>query len=241
MLSERDLQRYERQIRIFGEGGQEKLKNAKVFIGGAGGLSASVSLYLAAAGIGRIRIVDHDIIKLSNLNRQILFTDNDLGKRKSDCAGERLKRVNPNIEVEAVTETINEKNVSKLVANFDLIVDALDNFATRYLLNRAAHVNNIPLFHGAVEGLYGQATTIIPGQTACLRCIFPVAPTSSTVPVIGSFCGIIGCIQATEVIKYINGIGKLLENKLLMLDGLNSTIEEIEIQKNPRCEDCGKG
>ena len=241
MLSERELQRYERQIRIFEKEGQEKLKNAKVFIGGAGGLSASISLYLAAAGIGRIRIVDHDTIKLSNLNRQILYTDDDLGKRKSDCARERLKRVNPNIEVEAIAETINGKNISKLVAKFDVIVDALDNFPTRYLLNRAAHVKNIPLFHGAVEGFYGQATTIIPGQTACLKCIFPIAPTPSAVPIIGSFCGIIGCIQATEVIKYINGIGKLLENKLLMLDGLNSTIEEIEIQKNPRCEDCGKG
>jgi len=241
MLSERDLERYERQIRIFGKEGQEKLKKAKVFIGGAGGLSASVSLYLAAAGIGRIRIVDHDTIKLSNLNRQVLYADDDLGKRKSDCARERLKRVNPNIEVEAITETINGRNIDQLVGDFDLIVDALDNFPTRYLLNRAAHVKNIPLFHGAVEGFYGQATTIIPGQTACLKCIFPIAPAPTAVPVIGSFCGVIGCIQATEVIKYINGIGKLLENKLLMLDGLYSTIEEIEVQKNPVCEDCRKG
>jgi len=239
MLSERELQRYERQIRIFGEEGQEKLKNAKVFIAGAGGLSASVSLYLTAAGIGRIRIVDHDTIKLSNLNRQILYTDNDLGKRKPDCARERLETINPNIEVEAITETINEKNINKLVANYDVIVDALDNFPTRYLLNRAAQVNNIPLVHGAVEGFYGQATTIIPGKTACLKCIFPIGPTPSAVPIIGSFCGIIGCIQATEVIKYINGIG-ILENKLLMLDGLNSTIEEIEVEKNPMCEDCRK-
>ena len=122
-----------------------------------------------------------------------------------------------------------------------MIVDALDNFPTRYLLNRAAHINNIPLFHGAVEGFYGQATTIIPGKTACLKCIFPISPAPSTVPVIGSLCCIIGCIQATEVIKYINGIGKILENKLLMLEGLNSTMEEIEVEKNPRCEDCGKG
>lgn len=211
MLSERDLERYERQLRIFGKEGQEKLMKAKVFIGGAGGLSASVSLYLAAAGIGRIRIVDHDTVKLSSLNRQILFTENDLGKRKPDCAGERLKRVNPNIEVEAISETIDEKNSDKLVSDFDLIVDALDNFPTRYLLNGAAQVKNIPLFHGAVEGFYGQATTIIPRQTACLKCIFPVAPSPSAVSVIGSFCSIIGGIQATEVIKYINGIGKLLE------------------------------
>jgi len=236
-----DLQRYERQIRIFGKEGQEKLKNAKVFIGGAGGLGGVISLYLVAAGVGRIRIVDHDTIKLSNLNRQILYTDGDLGKRKPDCAKERLKVVNPGVEVEALAETINENSINKLVANFDLIVDALDNFPGRYLLNRGAHANNIPLFHGAVEGFFGQATTIIPWQTACLKCIFPTAPTPSVVPIIGSFCAIIGCIQATEVIKYITGTGMLLKNKLLMLDGLNSTIEEIEVQKNLMCEDCRKG
>jgi adenylyltransferase/sulfurtransferase len=240
MLSERDLQRYERQIRIFEKEGQEKLKKAKVFIGGAGGLSASISLYLAAAGIGRIRIVDHDTVKLSNLNRQVLYVDDDLEKRKSDCARERLKRLNPNIEVEAFSETINEKNIDKLVADFGLIVDALDNFPARYLLNRAAHVKNVPLFHGAVERFYVQATTIVPGQTACLKCIFPVALVPSAVPTIGSFCGFIGCIQATEIIKYITGIGNLLENKLLILDGLNWTMEEIEVEKNPMCEDCRK-
>jgi adenylyltransferase/sulfurtransferase len=238
MLSERDLQRYERQIRIFGKEGQEKLKKAKVFIGGAGGLGSSISLYLAAAGVGRIRIVDHGTIELSNLNRQLLYADDDLGKGKSDCARERLKRLNPSIEVETFSETIAEENVNKLVADSDLIVDALDNFPTRYLLNTAAQVKNIPLFHGAVERLYGQATTIIPGQTACLRCIFPNAPAPSAVPVVGSFCGVIGCIQATEVIKYINATGKLLKNKLLMVDGLNSTLEEIEVQRNPGCEDC---
>jgi len=241
MLSEKDLERYERQIRMFGKEGQEKLKKASVFIGGAGGLGSSVSLYLAAAGIGRIRIVDHGAIELSNLNRQLLYADDDLGKRKSDCARERLKRLNPSIEVESFSETIAEENVNKLVADFDLIVDALDNFPARYLLNRVAHVKNIPLFHGALEGFHGQATTIVPGQTACLRCIFPNAPVPSAVPVVGSFVGVIGCIQATEVIKYINGIGKLLVNKLLMVDGLNATIEEIEVQKSPMCEDCRKG
>ena len=124
MLSERDLERYERQLRIFGKEGQEKLKKAKVFIGGAGGLGSSISLYLAAAGIGRIRIVDHGTIELSNLNRQILYAEDDLEKRKSDCARERLKRLNPGIEVESFSETIAEENVNKLVADFDLIVDA---------------------------------------------------------------------------------------------------------------------
>jgi adenylyltransferase/sulfurtransferase len=241
MLSERDAERYERQIRIFGKEGQEKLKNARVFIGGAGGLCGAISLYLAAAGIGRLRIVDRDTVQLSNLNRQILYTDGDLGKGKPGCARERLKSVNPNTEVEAVTETISEQNINDLVASFDVIVDAMDNFPTRYLLNRAAQAQNIPLFHGAVERFYGQATTVIPGKTACLRCIFPTAPPPSSFPIIGSFCGIIGSIQAAEVIKYITGIGKLLENKLLMLDGLNSTIEQIDVQKNRMCEDCGKG
>lgn len=239
MLTENELKRYERQIRIFGADGQERLKNAKVFVAGAGGLGSAISIYLAAAGIGGIRIVDHEKIELSNLNRQILYCDEDVGREKAASAEEKLKKINPDVSLEAISETIEENNVLELVGDFDLIVDAMDNFHTRYLLNRTAIVKNIPFFYGAINGLYGQATTIIPGKTACLRCIFPEPPLSMTFPVVGATCGVIGCIQVTEIVKYIVKMGSSLENRLLLWDGLNVKIDEIEIERNPSCEDCG--
>jgi len=241
MLTSDELKRYERQIDIFGKDGQGKLKKAKVFIAGAGGLGCSISAYLTVAGVGRLRVVDNDIVALENLNRQILHWDNDIGKEKLESAAAKLKRMNSNVEVEVISETITKGNIDDLVGDFDMIVDAMDNFAARYVLNKAALVKKIPFFHGAVHGFYGQATTIIPGKTACLRCIFPEAPPPTVPPVVGVTPGVIGCIQATEVIKYILGIGSLLENRLLMWDGLNGEVDELPLEKNPGCEDCGKG
>ncbi|TET16579.1 MAG: HesA/MoeB/ThiF family protein [Dehalococcoidia bacterium] len=240
MLTKDEVKRYERQISIFGEEGQRKLKKAKVFIAGAGGLGSSISIYLTVAGIGKLRMVDNDIVALENLNRQILHRDNDIGKKKLESAEEKLKKMNSNVEVEVIFETINIGNIDELVGDFDMIVDAMDNFATRYVLNKTALMRKIPLFHGAVHGFYGQATTIIPGKTACLRCIFPEVPPPTVPPVVGVTPGVVGCIQATEVIKYILGIGDLLENRLLMWDGLNAVMDEVPLEKNPRCEDCGK-
>ena len=239
MLTKNEVERYERQIRIFGEEGQEKLKNAKVFIAGAGGLGSSIATYLAVAGIGRIRLVDCDTVELSNLNRQTLHWNKDIGKRKTASAKEKLEEINPDVGIETTSEKINENNVFELIGDSDLIIDAMDNFYTRYLLNKAAIVKNIPFFHGAINGLYGQATTIIPRKTACLRCIFPVAPPQQTFPVLGVTPGIIGLIQATEVIKYIVGMGELLENRLFLWDGLNARMDEIAVERNPQCEDCG--
>jgi len=241
MLTSDELKRYERQIDIFGKDGQGKLKKAKVFIAGAGGLGCSISAYLTVAGVGRLRVVDNDIVALENLNRQILHWDNDIGEEKLESAAAKLKRMNSNVEVEVISETITKGNIDDLVGDFDMIVDAMDNFAARYVLNKAALVKKIPFFHGAVHGFYGQATTIIPGKTACLRCIFPEAPPPTVPPVVGVTPGVIGCIQATEVIKYILGIGSLLENRLLMWDGLNGEVDELPLEKNPGCEDCGKG
>ena len=241
MLTKDELKRYQRQISIFGEEGQGKLKKAKVFIAGAGGLGCSIAMYLTVAGIGKLRIVDNDIVALENLNRQILHWDNDIGKKKPESAREKLRQMNSNVEVEVISETITRGNIDELVGEFDMIVDAMDNFAARYVLNKAALNKKIPFFHGAVHGFYGQATTIIPGRTACLRCIFPEAPPLTVPPVVGVTPGLIGCIQATEVIKYTLGIGSLLENRLLMWDGLNGKIDELPLEKNPRCEDCGQG
>lgn len=240
MLTESETKRYARQTMIFGEDGQEKLKNAKVFIAGAGGLGSPVSIYLAVAGVGTINIVDHDVVELSNLNRQILHNDSDIGKKKTESAEETLKRLNSDIQVNIINETIDQDNVIELVGDSDLIVDAMDNFETRHTLNRASFKLNIPYFHGAVSGFDGQVTTIIPGKTACLNCIFPKSPPKAVFPIIGLTPGIIGVLQATEVVKYITGEGDLLENEIFLWDGLKSSVEKIKTNKRPDCEVCGQ-
>ena len=242
MLTANELGRYDRQIMIrgFGEEGQEKLKRAKVFVAGSGGLGSPSSIYLAAAGVGMIRIVDHDRVELSNLNRQVLHWNEDIERRKVASAAEKLKKLNPEIEIEAIDEMITEANVSQLVAGVDLIVDAMDNLPTRYLLNKAALEKDIPFFHGAAYGFEGRAMTIIPGKTACLECVYHGATTpEGKFPVIGVAPAIIGCIQAAEVIKYIVGIGELLTDKLLIYNGLNLEFTELKVKRDPNCEHCG--
>jgi len=240
MLTEDELTRYDRQIIIrgFGEAGQEKLKKAKVFIAGAGGLGTIIATYLAAGGIGTIRIVDNDTIELSNLNRQVLHWDDDTGRDKVDSAREKLTKLNRHVKIEAIKENIVEANVSPLVTGFDAIVDALDNLQTRYLLNKAALVLNIPFFHGAVSNFEGRAMTIIPGKTACLKCLYRGAYPEQKFPVIGVTPAIIGCIQATEVIKYLIGMGQLLTNRMLVYDGLNLKFIEFAVNKDQNCEHC---
>ncbi|MCJ7426218.1 MAG: HesA/MoeB/ThiF family protein [Dehalococcoidales bacterium] len=241
MLSKEQLERYSRQILIngFGEEGQAKLKRAKVFIAGVGGLGSVTATYLAAAGVGVIRIVDHDKVELSNLNRQILHCDEDIGKKKVDSAAKRLKSINPEVKIEAVAEKMTEANISELVTGFDLIVDAMDNLPTRYLLNKIAIDKEIPFFHGAVNGFEGRAMTIIPGQTACLRCVYRGAVVEGSFPVVGVTPGVIGCIQATEVIKYLLGAGQLLGNRLLVYDGLNMKFTQFKVKRDPNCQHCG--
>jgi len=235
-----ELLRYERQIMIdgFGIEGQEKLKMAKVVIAGAGGLGGIISIYLVTAGIGKIRLIDYDHVELSNLNRQILYADKDIGKIKVEIAREKLKSLNKDSQVEAIKETITEDNVLKLVDGYDLIVDAMDNFSTRFILNKVAVQKKIPLFHGAVRDFEGRATTIVPGQTPCLNCLYPQISEPGISPVIGVAPAIIGSIQATEVIKHIVGTGVLLTNRLLIYDGLDMEFMEIQIKRNPDCKVC---
>jgi len=241
VLHSDELNRYDRQIMIpgFGEQGQKKLKEARVLVAGIGGLGSPISIYLAAAGVGKIRMVDHDKVESSNLNRQIIHWSEDVGRKKFESAAEKLKRLNSDVQVEALGETIVKENVSQLVADCDLIVDAMDNFATRYLLNKAALAGNIPFIHGAVYGFEGRATTIIPGKTACLRCLFRTSSPPEKFPVIGVTPAVIGCIQATEAIKYITGIGEMLADRLLIYDGLTLTFSELKLKKDVNCPDCG--
>jgi len=239
-LTDSELERYDRQIILegFGEEGQKKLKKAKVFIAGAGGLGSPISIYLAVAGVGRIRIVDNDKVELSNLNRQILHWEKDINREKVDSAGEKLAKINPEVHIECVMETISEDNVLELVGDCDLIIDAMDNFPTRYILNKAAISKGIPFFHGAVRGFEGRVMTIIPGKTPCLKCLYPGAPPLEKFPVVGVAPGVIGCIQATEVIKYIVGIGKLLTGRLLIYDGSILKFTEVNVRRDPDCSHC---
>ncbi len=241
MLSERELERYKRQILLFGDEGQERLKAAHIFIAGAGGLGSPIAIYLAVAGIGTITIVDMDTVDQSNLNRQILHTDRDVGKKKTVSAMEKLQKYNADITVNAIDTRIDAENVAELVGRADGIVDAMDNYPVRYLLNRTAIAKKIPFFHGAIRGYCGQATTILPGETPCLECIFPKAPPKEVFPVVGVTPGVIGTVQATEVIKYLTGSGRLLSGRLFMWDGLTAMSEEIAIAKNPACPACGTG
>jgi molybdopterin-synthase adenylyltransferase len=238
MLSPREHERYDRQIRLLGVGGQYKLKQAKVFIAGAGGLGCPISIYLAAAGIGKISIVDKDVVSLSNLNRQILHWEKDLYRKKASSAEEKLIEINHDIDVRAESLTITNENVFELVEDADLIIDAMDNYPARYLLNKTAIEKDIPFIHGAINGFHGQAMTVVPGKSACLRCVFRQAPPETAFPVIGTTAGIIGLIQATEAIKCITGIGDLLEGKLLLWNGLDCQTDVVQVERYPLCQDC---
>jgi molybdopterin-synthase adenylyltransferase len=241
MLGERERQRYARQMTLFGEEGQERLKAAKIFIAGVGGLGCPIALYLAAAGVGEIRLVDGDVVDRSNLNRQILHWEEDIGRRKTASAAEKLGSVNPDVVIQTVSATIDETNAAGLVGDANLIVDALDNYPARYLLNRVALRKGIPFIHGAVRGFDGQAATIIPNKSACLRCIFPEAPPLEPSPVIGITPGIIGMIQANEAIKYLLGMDGLLVDRLLIWNGAASEAETLPVGRQVDCEDCGVG
>jgi molybdopterin/thiamine biosynthesis adenylyltransferase len=238
VLTKEELSRYERQIIIpgWGEAGQKRLKKSKVLVAGAGGLGSTVLTYLAIAGVGKIRIIDSDKVELSNLNRQILYSESDTGKEKAVCAKERLESLNPHVQIEAIGAAITEDNVFDLVEDYP-IVDALDNLNTRYLLNSVAVRRNLPLFHGAVHGLEGRVTTIIPGKTPCLRCLYQgVVP--GKIPVVGITPGVIGCIQAAEIVKFMVGIGELLTNRLIIFDGLSLRFSEVRLKRDPKCEEC---
>jgi molybdopterin-synthase adenylyltransferase len=241
MLTEKDLQRYDRQIMLQGIGreGQEKLKKAKVFLAGVGGLGSPIAYYLAAAGIGTLVLADHDIPELSNLNRQILHWEENIGKKKTDSAADKLHRFNSGIKIETISQTIDASNVAQLVGDADIIVDAMDNLPTRYLLNQTALAKGIPFVHGAVYGFEGRVMTVLPGKSACLNCLYHGAEIPrSKFPIIGVTPGVIGCIQATEAIKYILGIGELLTDRLLNYDGLAMKFHEFKINRDPECPHC---
>lgn len=239
MITDEERKRYARQILMIGEEGQDRLKAATVFVAGAGGLGTVISLYLAAAGVGCLRIMDCDVVDASNLNRQILHWSRDVGREKPASVKEKLSALNPLIRIEAGPDRITEESAPELIQGCNLIVDAMDNFPTRYLLNRAAVHRNLPFIHGAVRGFSGQATTVIPGKGPCLRCLFPVGPPQEPFPIVGATCGIIGSIEATEVIKLLTGQGEPLMGRIFIWDGLTGSADSILVERDPCCPVCG--
>lgn len=239
MITDEERKRYARQILMIGEEGQERLKAASVLVAGAGGLGTVISLYLAAAGVGRLRIIDCDVVDVSNLNRQILHWSRDVGRPKTTSVKEKLAALNPLIRIETDPGRITEESVGELAQGCNLIIDAIDNFPTRYLLNRTAVDQNVPFIHGAVRGFFGQTTTVIPGKGPCLRCFFPTCPPPEVFPIVGVTCGVIGSIEASEAIKLLTGQGEPLMGRILIWDGLAGNADSITVERDPSCPDCG--
>ncbi len=241
MLNTEELEKYSRQIALkeIGEEGQLKLKNSKVAIVGAGGLGSPCALYLSVSGIGEITLIDKDVVELSNLNRQVLHWHRDIGKPKVISFEEKLKELNPYLKVIPKNQKLDLDNVKSLLAGHDFVVDALDNFGDRLILNKACIELGIPYVHGAVYGFEGEVMTIIPGKSPCIGCRGIRAKDDQTFfPVIGVVPGVIGTIQASEVIKGILGIGELLTDKLLRYNSLTQEFVSFKINKNPKCEYC---
>jgi adenylyltransferase/sulfurtransferase len=241
MLTDYDRSRYARQILIpgWGDEGQERIKNATVFIAGAGGLGGPVAIYLATAGVGTIRICDADVVELSNLNRQILHTDEGVGRAKAVSAERRLREVNPSLRIEGLEEFIDEASVERLVGKADVVLDCLDNYPTRFLLNAHCARKRIPLVHGAIWGMTGQVTVVQPPETPCLRCVIPEAPPKEVFPVLGVTPGVTGCLQGFETLKLITGIGVPLKGRMLTFDAEYMRFSTLNLRRVKGCADCG--
>ena len=241
-LSPSELERYNRQILIsnLGLGGQRELRASKVVVAGIGGLGCLSSLYLTAAGIGKIILVDKGKFKQSDLNRQILCWQRDIGRFKTDVAKEKLVALNPEIQVEALVAEITKDGVHDVIGDADVVVDGLDNWRTRFVLNDYCVMQDIPFVHAGVSALHGQMITIIPGKGPCLRCIFPKEPPEvEKIPVLGATPALLAALQVMETVKLITGIGEALVGRMLFLNGKEMEFETVEIKKSVKCPICG--
>lgn len=245
-FSEDQLLRYDRHIKLkeFGLDGQRRLCGAKVLVIGAGGLGSPVLMYLAAAGVGTLGIVDGDEVDYSNLQRQIVHDTANVGKPKVDSAAERIHQINPEVIVEKYAMFLTPDNIADVISHYDFVVEATDNFALKYLVNDTCVAMEKPFCLGGILRFEGQVMTYLPG-TACYRCLFPEPPEASQVPsgkvvgVLGVIPGITGTIQATEVIKWITGTGTLLTNRLLTFDASEMEFYVVPFSRNRRCKACG--
>lgn len=247
-LSEEEIERYSRHIILpeVGGTGQQKLKDASVLVVGAGGLGSPVLLYLTAAGVGRIGIIEDDVVDLTNLQRQVLHATPDVGKPKADSAHETMKKINPHVEVDVYRERLNRDNIFPLLEHYDIVVDGVDNFPTRYLLNDACVMKKKTLVEGGILRFMGLIMSIQGGETACYRCVYEEPPPPGTVPscaeagILGAVAGVVGTLQATEVLKIITGVGEPLYNRLLQFDAEALRFHEVKARRNPACPVCGE-
>ena len=248
-FTEEQVLRYSRHIILphIGAAGQRKLLDAKVLCVGAGGLGSPVAMYLAAAGVGTLGIVDFDTVDLTNLQRQLLHDTDDVGRPKVDSAAERLAGINPGVEVVKHQTMLTSRNAFEILSAYDVVVDGSDNFPVRYLVNDATQMLGIPLVYGSIFQFDGQASVFLPGpETPCYRCLFPEPPPPGTVPscaeggVFGVLPGIVGSIQAVEAIKLITGIGEPLAGRLLLFDALQMEFTTVRLRWDPECPVCGK-
>ena len=246
-LSKEQTNRYSRQLILpeIGVHGQERLLRASVLIIGAGGLGCPAALYLAAAGVGTIGVMDEETVTLSNLHRQIVHTLDDVGQPKVFSVQRHVQKRNPDATVHAIHERLTVSNAPRYVQDYDLILDGSDNFSTRYLVNDACVLYNKPLVHGAAIGFGGQLLTILPRQSACVRCVFPEPPQPDAIPncqeagVLGSVTGIVGSLMAHEALKVLLKVGTPLTNRLLVVEGMRSRFREVLVRRDPACAVCG--
>jgi adenylyltransferase/sulfurtransferase len=247
-LNNEEILRYSRHLIMpeVGMEGQQKLKAARVLCIGAGGLGSPLALYLAAAGVGTLGIVDFDVVDFTNLQRQIIHSTADVGRKKLDSAAEKLKAINPFVNVKKIETRLSSENALELFREFDIIVDGTDNFPTRYLVNDACVLTGKPNVYGSIFRFEGQASVFATEEGPCYRCLYPEPPPPGLVPscaeggVLGILPGLVGVMQATEVIKLILGAGEPLIGRLLLIDALAMKFRELKLRKNPDCPACGK-
>jgi len=245
-FTEEQIERYSRHILLqdVGVEGQEKISNGKVLIIGAGGLGAPIALYLAAAGVGTIGIIDGDVVDLSNLQRQVIHFTADVSKPKVLSAKEKINQLNPEVKGVTYHQLFTAENALRIIADYDFIVDGTDNFPVKFLINDACVKAGKPFSHGGILRFEGQTFTWLPGS-ACYRCIFHAPPPPNAVPtcsqagVLGAIAGMLGTIQATEVLKYLTGVGELLTNRLLTFDAKKMEFRTIQLKHNHKCAICG--
>ncbi len=247
-LTEQQIERYSRHIILehVGGAGQQKLLSSKVLIIGAGGLGAPAGLYLAAAGVGTIGVVDADTVDLTNLQRQIIHHTDDVGKEKVISAEEKMRAINPDITVQTYNLRIMADNVRDIIREYDFVIDGTDNFPAKFLINDVCFFEKVPFSHAGILRFDGQLITVLPGRTTCYRCIFGAPPPADAVPscsqagVLGVLAGVIGSLQATEAIKYLLQMGVLLTNTLLTYNALTMTFRKMHLNRNPNCPLCGE-
>ena len=246
-LSNEQITRYSRQLLLpdIGVRGQERLGASRVLVIGAGGLGCPAAAYLAAAGVGTLRIVDRETVALSNLHRQILHTTDGVGRPKSESAAATLTALNPTIRFEAVQRSVQPETVMELIRDTDVVLDGSDNLATRYLVNDACVLAARPLIYGGVIGLRGQVLVVAPRHSACFRCVFPEPPAPGDIPncqdagVLGAVAGLIGSLMAQEALKLLAGFGTPLHDRLFVFDGLAAVAREVAVRRDPSCAVCG--